>query len=204
MNNIPTPQDVYLTRQQLEAIFQSVTATILGLDTNSGVRCAWQTQGAPSWKVTEDVAVVRAIEDDDPYNRQRTVQMTPLPLAGNPAAPDPLNVNQQTTYTRVIRCVWSIYGPNSFDNGQMVRDRLFDGDIRGTFAGSHLYFKTNIIAPARIPEYFQGQWWEREDFSVQFNELVVRNRTINAITNVAVTIGDQYGNTDSTVNIQGG
>ena len=78
MSNILTPQDIYLTRQQLEAVFQAVTATILGLDLNTGVRCAWQTQGAPSWKITEDVAVVRVIEDDDPYNRQRTVQITPL------------------------------------------------------------------------------------------------------------------------------
>ena len=82
-------------------------------------------------------------------------------------------MNQETTYTRVIRCVWSIYGPNSFDNGQTTRDRLFDGDIRGTLAASNLYPKTNVIAPVRVPEYFQGQWWEREDFSVQFNDELV-------------------------------
>jgi hypothetical protein len=204
MSNIPTPVDIYLTRQQLEAVFQSVTAQVLGLDPNQGVRCAWQTQGAPSWKITEDVAVVRAVEDDDPYNRQRTVTIMPLPLAGNPSLPDPNNVNRQTTYTRVIRCVWSIYGPHSFDNAAILKDWLFYESTRSIFAASNLYFKTDIVASRRVPEFFQGQWWEREDFAVQFNEKIVRNITINTITSAAVVVGDENGNTDATVSAQGG
>lgn len=137
------------------------------------VRIGWQQQGAPGWGITDDITVIRSVEEDDEYNRIRDVQYELINDV----------YTKVTTYTRVWRVFWTIYGPNSFDNGRKMRTRLFDQDIHDQFALSNLYLVTNPTAPVRIPEEKErlGQWFERVDFSAQFNEAVTETFVENPV-----------------------
>ena len=178
--------DIYLTIAQLNTLFQTLVMTMIGLDpavstSAYAVRISWPTGGAPSWKNTEDICFLRIVEKDDEYNRQREAKF------------DAARLNQITTYTRVIEVSFVFYGPNSFDHAQTVRDQIFYQKNHDTLALQNIYLIPDIHSPKRAPELFQGNWWERTDMSMDFNELIVRNSALNSATSVAVDLYDDNG-----------
>jgi len=163
MSSYPTP----LTPDAIQTLAQAATIQMVPLFAASpnppgAVRIGWQTLGQPFQQVSQDVAYVRCYEVDDPYNRVRDVSYDQTPEV----------YTKVTNYTRVWECAWDVYGPNSFDNCRLIRTRLFDQDIHDLFAALNLYLVTDPSAPTRVPELFQGQWWERTDFKARFNEFV--------------------------------
>jgi hypothetical protein len=171
-----------LTPNQVDLVFQSATIAALGLQLQSpanpadpaygAVRVGWQQQGQPFAKITENVAFVRCAEDDDPYDRIKH--------------PSIVNGQQLFQYTRVWRVWWTLYGPNSFDNARAVRSSLFSQAIHDLLAAANLYFVTNPAAPHRLPEEKDGQWWERVDFSAQFNEFVTETPPVTFANSVEI------------------
>ena len=174
----------YLTIGQLNELFQRLTMVMLGLDTSleasaKAVRLSWPTGGAPAWKVSEDVCFLQIIETDDRYNRQRDVSDENIDAASN---------KQTTSYTRVIGISWTFYGPSSFSNAMTVRDCMFYQNFRDVLAQNNIYLIPDIISPRRAPESFQGQWWERVDMNINFNEKISRELTVSSLADVPVTI----------------
>ena len=176
--------DTILTIRQLEDIFQRITTEILGLDPNdtanaSKVRIAWPTCGAPAWKITDDVVFIRVNNADDPITRQRDVEYSSI---------DADTANKKVHYTRVHSIKWILYGPNSFDNAETVRNGLYLPQFKEGLAKNNLYLITDVPAPVRIPELFNGQWWERTDLTAAFNGMVVRITTVPYIKSADVII----------------
>ena len=146
------------------------------------VRIGWQTQGQP-WTPSPsvDTIFVRAIEDDDEYNRIRDRENVYL---------SDVLVTQVDIYTRVWRIFWTVYGPNAFDNGRKLRSGLFNPGIYNTLAGSNLYWITDVPAPVRVPELYDKQWFDRVDFYARFNEQVTEANTIGTVQSVEVIVND--------------
>lgn len=161
--------DTILTLTQLENLFQSVTSQILGTTDPSAVRIDWPADGAPSWKINDDVCFIRIDFDDDPITRQVETSYEPLDS-------DNATVNQSSM--DVIGVDWIVYGPHSFDNARLIRNKLFDPTYKDILAASNVALVTDIAMPRRVPEFFNGQWWNRTSFSANFNELVVRQSSV--------------------------
>jgi len=187
------PTDTYKTLSELNILFQKMIMHQLGLLTGSPidyesaayfVRVAWPTDGAPAWKVTENITFIRTVEEDDPVNRQREVVHTRV---------DDLTLNEETKYTRVISLNIIFYGPNSWENAQTVRDGIFNDHYRLPLAKDKLYPIPDIISPNRVPEAFQNRWWERVDLEVRFNEAIVKNQNIGTIESVEVLVSNETG-----------
>jgi hypothetical protein len=180
--------DTALTLDALNKLFQSLTLQMLGLSATAydKVRLSWPTEGAPSWKITDDVAFLRCFETDNPYNRQRDVEHTRV---------DDNTLSQATAYTRVNSIEWIFYGPYSYERAQAVRDQIFYQLNRDTLERNNVYLVPDIAAPRRVPEAFQGQWWERVDLTIRFNELTVRNISIGSIASVPVSVTAESGDT---------
>ena len=181
--------DISLTINELNIIFQTLTMQMLGLDiTIPGnayfVRVSWPTTGAPAWNITEDIAFLRIVESDDKYNRQREDKFVGL---------DSDNGTNIMRFTRVMQVFWTFYGPNSFENAQVIRDRMFYQDNHDILANSNLYLIPDIVSPIRAPELFQGQWWERTDLNMRFNELISKDLTIPYIKSAEIIIEDDSG-----------
>ena len=176
--------DIYLTMKQLESLFWQSTLLILGLDPKnkdnaSKVRLAWPTQGAPAWKVDEDVVFLRITEVDDEYNRQRDTAYEPK---------DTDNAWQRISQTRVFQVSWVCYGPNSFDRAFAIRSALYAPQHREILAGNGIYPVADFAAPRRAPELFAGQWWERTDLSARFNEHIRLDTTVPYLKSADITI----------------
>lgn len=176
--------DQFLTRKQLESLFWRVTIQMLDLDPdlpkNAGsVRNSWQTCGAPAWKIDENVTFIRIGEQDDDFNILRDTVYQGL---------DKDFAQEVTAYTRVLRVHWVIYGPDSFDNAFRIRNRLYNAQFRQPLADKQIYLIPRIAAPRRMPELFNGQWWERTDLFANFNELVRSDTTVPYLKSAEVIV----------------
>lgn len=178
---MPGIYPVPLTPDAIQALFQDITIKAVGLPDNSydKVRVGWQRRGQPAWGVDDDLIFLRAVEEDDLYNRVREVETV---------AYDDRSLALLTTYTRVWRVFWTIVGPSSFDRARVVRSTLFNQDIHDLFATWQLYLITDPAAPMRVPEFFEGLWRERVDFSAQFNEAVSETKVVGTVRSVTVEI----------------
>lgn len=179
--------DTILTLKQLEDVFRNLTCSLLGLDpedpaNDDKVRLAWPTGGAPGWKITEDVAFLRVRSVGSEYSKERDTEYT---LNNNP------NVNQITSYTLPRMVSWILYGPNSFDDIETIRNGLFKAGKE--LAASNLYLVIDVSNPVRCPELFNNQWWERSDLSATFNEKVTRQGIIPTIQSINIKIKTEKG-----------
>lgn len=172
--------DTILTLKQLEDVFRTIICMLLGLNpldplNASKVRIAWPTGGAPGWKITDDVMFIGVSPVDDSYTKQRDMVFSPNTSS---------LVYATTCYTRSIRVSIIAYGPNSFDNIESVRSGFFSQGEE--LSKNNLYFVLDIPSPKRIPELFNGQWWERSDIAVMFYEKVTRQSTVPTIATAEV------------------
>lgn len=178
--------DTILTIDDLNKLFQGVTLGILypsALTSYYNVRISYQPQGQPAWLITEDVVSLFCLEVDDPYNRNRDQDIEDVD--------DEAQIN--TAYTTIINVQWVFYGPNSYSNARLVLDKLFTQTTHDTLADNNLYMLKDGATIRRAPELFQGQWWERTDLNVRFNELVIRQDTVHWVETVAIEIHDKDG-----------
>ena len=177
--------DVSKTIEELEEIFRSLTVSMLGTSPTPDVRISWPEDGAPAWKITENVTFLQVIEKDDRINRQRDESF----IASSPDS-EVIRVNE---YTRVIQISWTFYGPDSYENSQLVRDGLFLQEYHDVLADDEIYLIPDIAAPRRAPELFQGRWWKRCDMAASFNEKIRKETTVNTIESAEMVVNDYSG-----------
>lgn len=146
-------------------------------DAFSLVRIGWQTQGQPAWGITDDVVILRGTTIDNDYSRMRDIVNTD----------GSTTVTQTDTYTRRWRVSWTFYGPNSLNRAGAVRSALAKIKwIDDLLAQSNLYVDPSIPETPRVPERYQGQWWERVDLVAMFNEQVTETTVVNADASVEI------------------
>lgn len=171
--------------RDLENLIRKATLEVLGLPDNnanaSRVRISWPALGAPAWKISEDVIFIRVRTQDDPYNRPKEAK-----YQNN----DTTSLIKTETYTRTIAVNWILYGPNSFDDADTLRNGIGNNQA---LKDNNLFFVFDRPAPIRSPELFNGQWWERTDYTGYFYEQVSREYTVPAISGVSVTIKTEKG-----------
>lgn len=176
--------DQVLTLRDIEDFLFDVTCQMLDYTSKEDtrrVRLAWQPTGAPSWKIDEDVVFIRVTPEDDRMARQ-------LNILYNPDDQDNINLKKRTGYTRVHKVNWTLYGPNSYDNADLVRHLIFDTEYTIKFKKKNLFLITDVPMPTRIPEYLNKRWWERTDFSATFNESVIRESKVPFINGSEIII----------------
>lgn len=168
--------DQVLKLKDIEDFFFEITCTMLGLDpakecNQDKVRLAWPTNGAPGWKIDEDICFLRITPVDDAQARE-------LNICYNPSQENKAYIKKQVGYTRVHKINWTLYGPNSYDNADLIRHLIFGTEYMTKFKKKNLFLVTDVPMPVRLPELYNGQWWERTDFSATFNESVIRENEV--------------------------
>jgi hypothetical protein len=186
--------DQVLKLTEIEDFFQNITCQILGLDMtldeNQGkVRLAWPTQGAPSWKIDEDIVFLRVTPIDDRVART-------LNIIYNTNDEDNEYLKKKIGYTRVHKIDFTLYGLNSYDNADLIRYSLLDPHLfKSEFKAKNLFAIPDIPMPTRLPELYNNQWWERTDFSATFNEGVIREQQTPFIKSAEIELVTNKGQT---------
>ena len=158
-----------MTLSQLNNFFWNLITQILGLDptlpqNQDKVRISWPTSGSPSWKITDDICFLQINNQPDSISKQFDTKYT---------VQSGYNLNETISYTKVHRVDMVLYGPNSLDNSEIIKNSLYASSIYRTLLQQNkMAVVQDVNIPVRSPELFEGQWWERTNFSVLFNEFI--------------------------------
>lgn len=177
-------KDTILKLNDLNKLFQKATTEMLGYppsapDSQDKVRLSYPADGQPAWKITEDVVFLKINNEPDPIDKQRDVIYSEK---------DTDNAIRKVAYTRVHSIRWTLYGPNSFDNAEKIKNALYQPNYKDLFAKNNLFLVLNVENPVRFPELYNGQWWDRTDLEASYNENVVRTTEIPYIKTPAIQI----------------
>ncbi len=165
--------NLFETTEQIEDFFWQLTMRILGYNPDNfnnpdnppacmPVRIAWPTTGAPAWKISEDVVFIRLIpREDDDYARQIDSEYKAHAAT----------VIKKSSRTRIWEVQFVAYGPNAQTAVNKIKDGVFRQDIKRLLSESAVFLIPNMPPCRRVPELFAGQWWNRWDVSLTFNEL---------------------------------
>lgn len=176
------------TLVEFEDLLQPMIVSILGWDLESpnkseDIRIGYQFSGPPASGKTEDVVYIKASPSDDPINRQHDV------LVEN-SSPGVLITKGMT---RVMALNFVAYGPTAYDNLKTISVGMFSDSIRNQLKAEEVYFIPDFKEPSRMPESFQGEWWERADLTLYFNELLTSPQESNNVESVDVTVENSTG-----------
>lgn len=199
---LPVLQSSALTPEQLEGLLQPIVANMLGIPTDPApwgvnspqaqswyaVRIGWQTQGQPAWKITEDVCILRATKDNDEYSRTREQLL-------EKNGPD--GIYQRMSYTQVWTIHFTLYGPNADSRADRIVSSFSLDWAHDALAQNNIYSVTTWNRPQHAPENFQGQWWNRADIDLKFNECVLEYVSIPSAASVDVTLQPNVGASSS-------
>jgi hypothetical protein len=148
------------------------------------VRIGWQTEGQPGPSIGTDIVTLRCSPIDTEYGRMRDLVST--------------NSDSQITYTDVFtrawRVSWTLYGPDALDDARAIRSALDTIQfVTDYLSGFNLYVNPSIKEPQRVPENFQGRWWERVDLEAEFNEQITETFTVGIVESVEVQVFTKEG-----------
>lgn len=189
----------------IETLFQALTAQVLGfpiVDSENkplppgapcwtAVRVGWQPQGQPAWEITEDVVGLTAYTEDHPFTRVQD---------GYYVTNDYKSLLREMGYTQVWRIHFTVYGPNAFEHAAIIVSAFSLDWVRFNINAQNIFSVPEWKRPVVLYENFQGQWWQRADVDLKFNEQVSLSTTVPAAASVEITLVKE-NNLSTTVNI---
>lgn len=130
---------------------------MLGLDptlpaTQSAVRSTWIQLGQPGFLITDNVVFYRVMTGGDTYDQK--VYLTHGAI------------DSVASYTRVITLILSAYGTNAPDSLERIRTCFIAGFGTRNLNAAGIFPVINPASVIRAPELFEGQYWDRADFSI--------------------------------------
>ena len=181
---------------EIENLFREIVLDILNLDpkeNHSRVRFPWGSNldemsdigSAPAFRREDDVCMIYALPYDDPYNRGRERHTE------DHGGRDLVLVD---THTDVHQLMFANYGPNAYECARDIRDGLFLQDIRRKLHRNNFALVTDCSAVRRVPELWEGSWWNRVDFTAVFNELVRRESKMLTYEKIPFTVTEISAN----------
>jgi hypothetical protein len=176
-----------LKLQELKDFFVAITCQMLNIDptTSQGkgkVRSTWPLDGQPSRKISDDIVFIRVVPQDNKLARELNI------VYQKPEDVTDEYLIKNTGYTRVHEINFTFYGPNGYDNADIIRYSIFSYDYMLKFREKNLFLITDVAMPTRLPELYNAQWWERTDFSCTFNEAVIRETQVPYINSTDIQV----------------
>lgn len=190
--------DQRITLNALETFIHGLTCSTLGIPLvdnadpenpvpiNQGaVRKSWPASGAPAWGIDVDVVFFSVNTEEDDYCRQRNREtLAQPPVNGQPTG----NLTYAVSYIRRHKVYWILYGPNSFDRGETLRNGIYLPAAQELIRAQHMSLIPDFTQVRRFPELFNGQWWQRADWQASFYELVVSASDIPYLTSADIVL----------------
>jgi len=171
-----------LSLTELNKIFYDLTRSIISGSPLVEVRHSWPTGGAPAFKVSDNVIFLKIYDVKSPITDQQEIKYDAS-----------LTYPEKRSYTRTLMVNWICYGSLSWDYATDIRSKIFYSEHHDTLANNSIFIVPDFDPPKRLPELWQGQWYERCDLNISFNELVTIERDFNNIEQVPFGIYDKDG-----------
>lgn len=140
------------------------------------IRKMYPKGGAPDFTISDNVVFLNATPRDDDYSKQRdSVYKT-----------EQGTVMRNSMRTRVWDIKAQAYGPRAYDVVTAMKDGVFLPEVQMLLAKKGFYLVPNMPVPIQANEIFAGQWWERWDITLTFNEEYLSKQDVGAIEHVYI------------------
>ena len=166
--------------EEVKSTFWNMTAKILKdiipEEQDRWIRRMYPRNGAPDWTVTDNIVFLNLDIREDDYAKQR----------------DSIYKAEQGTIMRhAMRTrVWDLqvvaYGPRAFDVVTAMNDGVFLPEIKSFLSKKEVYLVPTIPPAVQANEIFAGQWWERWNLTLTFNEKYVSVEDVGRIESVSI------------------
>ncbi|MGM9572349.1 MAG: hypothetical protein ACI3ZR_09060 [bacterium] len=148
----------------VENLMADLVSKILGGQIKeNNIRFNYSLNGQPGFKSCDDTVFIRVAEKEEEITRQRDI------VYGYDSEKD--TVIKQAARTRVWETAFIIYGPNAHSFATQIKDGVLLQNIKFFTAKNNFYLLPYMANPKRAPELFAGQWWNRWDLTLTWNEL---------------------------------
>lgn len=168
----------------LKDLFWQMAANILsGIIENPDkyIRRAFPTEGAPDWKITDNIVFLNLDLRNDEYAKQWDSTYTT----------EDDTVIKTSTRTRVWDLSVKCYGPRAFDMATAMFDGVFSEATKNLLDPNGVFLVPNMDRCVQANELFAGQWWERWDVVLTFNEKYSVTQDVGHLEEVPISISYQ-------------
>lgn len=149
---------------QVENLMRNIVLEILQDSIHPAcVRLTYGADGQPGFKHHETVVFIRLMEREDDISIQRDVVYSYDNIADT--------VLKQVARTRVWESAFNVYGPNAHKIINQIKDGVLLQRVKRLTNQNNLFLIPRLAIPKRVPELFSGQWWNRWDLALTWNEL---------------------------------
>lgn len=152
------------TLADLKSIFWNMSkmclADIITEDQDRWIRKMYPKNGAPDWKVDDNIVFLNLDSRDDDYGKQWDTVYRNAPGT----------MLKKSRRTRVWDLSAVAYGPKAFEMATAMQDGVYRETVRAYLAKHNIYVVTYLQQPVQSNEIFAGQWWERWNVTLTFNE----------------------------------
>lgn len=156
--------------------WESVGKPALITDTGKWIRWKHPTEGMPDWTVTDNVLFLNLNERDEEYGRQRnSIEKT-----------ENGTVIRYAMRTRVWDLACTAYGPLAYDMIDRLKDGFFFPEVQRLMSPENVFLVPYLPRCQQVNEIFAGQWWERWDITLTFNERYISKTDIGHIDEVTL------------------
>lgn len=170
---------------ELNEIFWQMTADILAdliAEPDRFIRLSFPREGAPDWRITDNVVFLNLSQRDDDYARQQD----------SIYSPEDGTVIRRGVRTRVWDLHVKAYGPRSFDIATAMQDGVFDLSTKRLLNPKYIFLVPYLARAVQANEIFAGQWWERWDTTLTFNERHIPKEDVGHIEKVPITYDTEF------------
>ena len=127
------------------------------------IRMAYQTEGQPFFKNSDNIVFIYLQEDDKwQANKINTI----LTKAGN-------NIDGVFTRTsmKTLKSLISIYGSSGGEIADKIRDGFYREDIKKMLRKEYLFYVPDIPMPIHTREVINNSFFDRRDLIIKFTSL---------------------------------
>lgn len=156
-----------MTKREIENIIREAISMILEIDDNKTIRFGWGTStnagSAPYFSRNQNVVIIFDTIVDDPINRTQEIDFD----NGTEG-----KLNYINTHIDVHEFVFVCYGPDSFEWARNIRNNISMPHVENYLHKNNLFLIPDISGVQVSPELIDGEWWDRTDTKIRFNEKV--------------------------------
>lgn len=150
---------------------------MLGVDVKSTmVRTTYNTVGQLAFGISDNVVIMSLSEANDSYGNYRQYVSR--------------QVADKNYRDHVGTRVWDVritaYGPDSHENLDRIRSGVLTLQSSRILTPKDVYIVPTTPNIQRSPELFGGQWYERSDMTLRYNELYVFEEDVGRIDEVNI------------------
>ncbi len=152
--------EILQSLRELENIFADFVTQATGLDEKK-VLISYESQGRPSFKHGEDIIFVTifpVVDDREQYKNRK--------MKYNKETD---NFLEEQKSQRTLEVSIVAYGENSYKYSTLIMNAFYMPDYKLMFDRNYLFLVPDHISGVnRVPEQFDGRWWERCDLRARF------------------------------------